>query len=67
MPLLLFGAGVRKIRLSTVGLMQYSNPTMQLTIAVFVFGEPFTVAHGVAFGFIWAGIGLYTWDALRRR
>jgi len=66
-PLLLFGAGVRKIRLSTVGLLQYSNPTMQLAIAVFAFGEPFTVAHGVAFAFIWAGIVLYTWDALRAR
>jgi len=66
-PLLLFGAGVRKIRLSTVGLLQYTNPTMQLAIAVFAFGEPFTAAHGVAFGLIWAGIGLYTWDALRPR
>lgn len=65
-PLLLFGVGVRRIRLATVGLLQYVNPTAQFLIAVFLFGEPFSPAHGVAFGFIWVALGLYTWDVLVR-
>jgi chloramphenicol-sensitive protein RarD len=66
-PLLLFAVGVRRLRLSTIGLLQYLNPTMQLAIAVFLFGEAFSRFHAAAFGLIWAGIGLYTWDALGRR
>lgn len=65
-PLLLFGVGVRRLRLATIGLLQYVNPTAQFLIAVFLFGEPFSVAHGVAFGCIWVSLGLYTWDALGR-
>jgi chloramphenicol-sensitive protein RarD len=59
-PLLLFAVGVGRLRLSTVGLLQYLNPTAQLVIAVFAFGEPFGAAHAVAFGCIWASLALYT-------
>lgn len=65
-PLLLFGVGVRRLRLSTIGLLQYVNPTAQLALAVFAFGEPFTAAHGLAFSCIWASLALYSWDALTR-
>jgi chloramphenicol-sensitive protein RarD len=65
-PLLLFGMGVRRLRLATIGLLQYVNPTAQFLIAVFLFGEPFSPAHGVAFSLIWASLGLYTWDTLSR-
>jgi len=63
-PLLLFAVGVGRLRLSTVGLLQYLNPTAQLLIAVFAFGEPFGAGHAVAFGLIWASLALYTADAL---
>jgi len=64
-PLLLFAVGVGRLRLSTVGLLQYLNPTTQLLIAVFAFGEPFGAAHAVAFGCIWVSLALYTSEALR--
>jgi chloramphenicol-sensitive protein RarD len=41
------------------------NPTLQLAVAVLLFGEPFTRAHAVAFGCIWASLALYSADALR--
>ncbi len=63
-PLLWFALGVQRLRLSTVGLLQYLNPTMQFSIAVFAFGEPFTAAHGVAFAFIWVSLAIYTAEAL---
>lgn len=63
-PLVWFAAGVRRLRLSTVGLLQYLNPTMQFAIAVFAFREPFTSTHAIAFAFIWASLALYTAEAL---
>lgn len=59
-PLMLFTASVRQIRLSTMGFLQYVAPTLQFVLAVAVFGEPFHPAiHGPAFGFIWAGVVVY--------
>jgi chloramphenicol-sensitive protein RarD len=65
LPLIWFALGVQRLRLSTVGLLQYVAPTMQFSIAVFVFGEPFTAAHGLAFGCIWGSLALYTVDVLK--
>ncbi len=65
-PLLWFAHAVRRVSLVTVGLLQYIAPTLTLLIGVFVLHEPFGLAHGVSFGFIWAGLALYTADALRR-
>ena len=59
-PLWLFAYGARRLRLSTLGLMMYVNPTAQMLVAVFVFGEPFTPAYAVAFVAIWAGLALYS-------
>ena len=65
-PLLLFAAGVRRIKLSTMGFLQYLAPTISLVLAVAVYGEPFTSAHVVTFGFIWLALALISWEAFRR-
>jgi len=64
-PLIWFVLGVQRLRLITVGLLQYLNPTIQFLIAVFVFGEPFTTGHAIAFGCIWVSLALYSFEALR--
>jgi chloramphenicol-sensitive protein RarD len=66
LPLIWFALGVQRLRLSTIGLLQYLNPTMQLAIAVFVFGEGFIAVQAVSFGCIWVALAIYTGDALRR-
>lgn len=68
-PLFLFAFAARRMRLATLGLMQYMNPTMQFLLATMVFHEPFTTAHLVAFGLIWSGIAVYslTPSVFRRR
>ena len=66
-PLLLFVAGARRIRLSTLGLLQYIVPTAHFLLAVGVFGEPFTQDRAVAFGFIWVALALYTVDSMSQR
>ena len=63
-PLMWFAVGVRRLRLATIGLLQYLNPTMQFAIAVAVFGEPLTPAHRVAFGCIWVALAVYTSEAV---
>jgi len=65
-PLVLFAYGARRLRLSTLGLMQYLNPTIQMLVAVLVLGEGFSATHGVTFALIWAGLALYSWPARRR-
>ena len=65
-PLILFTLGARRLPLSTVGLLQYIAPTCTFLLAVFLYSEPFTSAHAVAFALIWTALALYTYD-LRTR
>ncbi|HWA45252.1 MAG TPA: EamA family transporter RarD [Hypericibacter adhaerens] len=64
-PLLLFAAAARKLRLAALGFCQYLSPTLQLLLAVAVYGEPFTPAHLVTFGCVWIAIVIYSLDSLR--
>ena len=61
-PLLLFAYGAQRIRLTTLGLLQYIAPTVQFTLGVAVFHEAFSRERALAFIFIWAGLLLYTLD-----
>lgn len=63
LPLLWFAAAARRLRLSTIGFMQYSAPTIQFLIAVLAFGEPFGFSRAVSFGLIWCGIGVFVTDS----
>ena len=65
LPLIWFAEAARRLRLATMGFLQYLAPSFQLLLAVAVFGEPFTHDHAVSFGLIWAALALYTIDTLR--
>jgi chloramphenicol-sensitive protein RarD len=65
-PLLLFAAGARLVRLSTMGFLQYLAPSISLVVAVFLYDEPFTHTHMVTFALIWAALALVSWEAIRR-
>lgn len=65
LPLILFSYAARRVRLATVGLVQYLNPTLQFFVATLIFREPFTFWHAVAFPAIWAALALYSATALR--
>ena len=66
LPLLFFGAAARRLPLATVGLVQYLSPTLQFVLGVWVFHEPMQPARLLGFALIWAGLALYSADALRR-
>lgn len=64
-PLLLFAAAARRIPLSTVGLLQYLTPLMQLAIGVFVYDEPMPPARLAGFVIVWVALAVFTGDSLR--
>ncbi|TVQ29973.1 MAG: EamA family transporter RarD [Phycisphaeraceae bacterium] len=65
-PLLWFTEAARRVRLSTLGFMQYIAPTGQFLLAVLLYRETFTGAHAVAFTCIWAALVIYTVDSAIR-
>lgn len=66
LPLLLFAAGVRRLPLSTIGVMQYLAPSITFMLAVFVYGEPFSVDHAITFACIWSALILFSWSGWLR-
>ena len=58
-PLLLFAAGVRRISLSLVGMLQYISPTMQLLSATLIYREPFTRVQLTGFALVWAALVVF--------
>ena len=63
-PLLLFAAGARRIRMATLGLLQYIAPTIQLLLGVLLYHEPFGGARLVGFAVIWAALAVYSLEGL---
>lgn len=66
-PLFLFAYGARRLPYSTVGIIQYLAPTLQLLTAVLVFGEPFDRVRLTGFACIWIALLVYAGDGLLRR
>ncbi len=64
-PLLLFSAAAKRLRYSTVGILQFIAPSMVFVLAVFVFGETLTWAHAVCFAAIWTAVLVYVADGFR--
>ncbi len=65
-PLFLFSYGARQLPYSTVGILQYIAPSLQLVCAVFIMGEPFQKSRAIGFSFIWLALLIYAADGLWR-
>lgn len=66
-PLVCFLQAARRLQLTTVGLMQYLAPTLNLLLAVLAYYEPFTTAHLITFVCIWIALAIYSFDAFFAR
>ncbi|KIA80551.1 transporter [Chromobacterium piscinae] len=64
-PLLMFAAGARRLKLATVGVIQYIGPSIQLALGVLLYGEPFGPDRALGFALIWAALLLYSAVGLR--
>ncbi|MDB2439015.1 EamA family transporter RarD [Hellea sp.] len=66
LPLWAFTIAARRLKLITLGMLQYIGPTGQFLLALY-FGETFTPAYAWCFGLIWLGIIIYSFDAYKAR
>lgn len=64
-PLLLFASAAQKIPLSTIGLLQYLAPVLQLLAGVVVLGERMPTTRWIGFGIVWTALAVLTYDSLR--
>lgn len=66
-PLILYANAAKRMRLSSIAMMQYISPTLIFLCAVFVFKEPFGGIQMVAFPMIWLSLVIYSWSMMRQR
>lgn len=64
-PYLLFAAAARRLRLMTMGFLQYLTPTCHFILAVFAFHEPMPQHDQISFTLIWIALAIYSWDSYR--
>ena len=65
-PLFLFSYGARRVPYSTIGVIQFIAPSLQLVCGLLVFREPFESARATGFVLIWIGLLIYAANALWR-
>ena len=65
-PLFLFAYGARLLPYSTVGVLQYIAPSLQLLCGVVLYHESFGPARAAGFALIWAALLIYAVDGLWR-
>ncbi len=66
-PLVLFAAGARRVRMTTLGFLQYSSPSITLLVATLLLGERFTRSDVVTFAFVWTALVLVGIEGQRLR
>lgn len=66
-PLLLFAYAVQRLRLTTIGMLQYLAPSIAFILAIVVFGEHLNWVRLLSFGLIWLSLIVYTTDSVVRR
>ena len=62
-PLLLFAAGARRIQMTTLGILQYISPSLQMSQGILLYGEAFPASRALGFYLIWAALILYAIDS----
>ena len=63
--LICFASAARRVPLTTMGMLQYVTPVLQLVCGVVVLGEHLTTARWVGFGIVWLALVVLTVDRLR--
>lgn len=67
LPLLLFAFAVQRLRLTTIGMLQYLAPSIQFVLAIMLFGEHLNGVRLMSFALIWLSLIVYTTDSVVRR
>ena len=65
-PLLLFAGAANRLPLSTIGLLQFLAPVLQLLCGVLVMHETAPGTEWGGFAIVWLALAILTWDGLRQ-
>jgi chloramphenicol-sensitive protein RarD len=66
-PLLLFGGAATRLRLTSIGLLQYLAPVLQFVFGLLLFHEPMGTARWIGFVLVWIALVIFTIDVLSGR
>ncbi|MFY8032856.1 MAG: EamA family transporter RarD, partial [Devosia sp.] len=66
-PLLLFNYAVQRLRLTTIGMLQYIAPSIAFVLAIIVFGEHLNLTRVLSFALIWVSLAVFTLGSMQRR
>ncbi|NDB26938.1 MAG: EamA family transporter RarD [Actinobacteria bacterium] len=64
-PLLMFGAASRRVRLSVLGPMQYLVPTFNFLLGWLVYNEELNALRVLGFAFVWVGLAVFFIDSFK--
>ena len=64
-PLLFFASGARRVRLSTLGILQYLTPTLQFLVGLLVFKEAFDMNRFIGYVWVWIGVAVFIISSVR--
>jgi len=67
LPLLWFNAGTIRLKLGTIGMLQYIGPSVAFLVAVFLYGEEISSAKLFTFVLIWIALGIYSYGLLKKK
>ncbi|WP_284192850.1 EamA family transporter RarD [Vibrio zhanjiangensis] len=65
LPLLCFTGAATRLKLSTLGFIQYIGPSLMFLLAVLVYGEDFSQDKAITFAFIWSALVIFSYDGLK--
>ncbi|APJ04099.1 EamA family transporter RarD [Silvanigrella aquatica] len=63
-PLILYVAGSKNMALTKLGFLQYTSPTIQLFIAVYLFHEKISLNKMISFSFVWLALIIFLLNKL---
>jgi drug/metabolite transporter (DMT)-like permease len=67
LPSFLINAGMARISPQAVSMISTISPLVTIGLAVWILGEPFTLAHAFGSAMVLAGVGYYTWADMRAK
>ncbi len=66
-PLLFFNGAATRMKLTTLGFIQYIGPTLAFCVAIFIYNEPMNIDKLITFILIWIALVIFSWDAIKKK
>ncbi len=67
LPLIWFNAAITRINLSTLGMLQYTGPTISFVIAILLYDEVLTNSKIITFLLIWIALAIFSYDTFKKK